>query len=115
MGMFDKFNGGQKWEKNTEGFEYIKLREYLDVNGWDKSIRVYGYYINHLENGDACTIISENCFINLPSHAVAKFNAFGPEENEVVNCGGLYLKDFEEITTKKFKNKTIVFKFADEE
>lgn len=109
---FAKFNKSRKWEMETSGFEYLKLREYLDVNGWNSEIRVYGYYVNHLDNGDAVTIITSTCYINLPSHAVDVFKEMTEEDDDAIRTGGLVLKNFKEIDTK-FKNKTIVFDYAD--
>lgn len=109
---FSRFNNAKKWSKDTTGFDYMKLREYLDVNGWDSEVRVFGYYINHLDNGDAVTIITDSCFINLPSHAVKVFSDMNENDDASIINGGLVLRGFKEIDTK-FKNKTIVFDYAD--
>lgn len=110
--MFEAKNKGKKWNVDTKGFKYLKLREYLDANGWESVITVFGYYINHLKNGDAVTIITDNCFINMPSHAVEVFAGMTKEEDDAIREGLLILKDFKELDTE-YNNKTIVFEYAD--
>lgn len=112
--MFNELNSSKNWKHNTEGFEYLKLREYLDVNGWDSVITVYGYYVNQLKKGKAVTIITDKCYINMPSHAVKVFEGMTKENDLAIAEGKLLLKDFKELDTD-YGNKTIVYNYADAE
>lgn len=115
MGRFSKLNTKHtKWNKTTEGFEYVKLKDYIESHG-DDNIKVYGYYINDTDLGEALTIITEDSFINMPSHAVETFKSFTEEDDEAINSGLLEIGNFREVTIKRFKKKTIYFDFIDVE
>lgn len=111
--MFAEFNKKvTKWNHSTEGFEYMKLRDYLAENG-EEPITVHGYFVNDLQNGKAVTIIAEDCLINMPSHCVEVFEGFGEEQDEAINNGKLAIGNFKEHTVKRFNQKTIYFDYID--
>lgn len=110
--MFNELNVGKKWDEPYEGKEYIKLREYLDTNGFDTEITVYGYFINDLDNGKACTIIAKDYMINMPAHAVKVFEGMTKEQDQAINEGKLVLKNFKVLKTK-YKNETVVYDYCD--
>lgn len=104
-----------KWDINTEGFQYYKLKEYLKEFNIpdDEVITVRGYYINDLQNGRAVTIITDDCMINMPSHALDFFEGLTEEENAAINAGKLGISNFREVVIKRFKQKTIYFDYLD--
>lgn len=112
-GLFAEMNHKKKWDIDTEGFEYIKLKDYIEVNG-NEPIVVNGFYINETELGEALTIIADTCFINMPSHAIENFKKLDNDEMIVhINARRLAIGNFEKKYIKKFKNETIYFDLLD--
>ena len=112
-GLFAGMNHKKKWDIDTEGFEYIKLKDYIEANG-DAPIVVNGFYINETELGEALTIIADTCFINMPSHAIENFKTLDNDEMIAhINARRLAIGNFEKKYIKKFKNETIYFDLVD--
>lgn len=112
-GLFADMNHKKKWDIDTEGFEYIKLKDYIEANG-DAPIVVNGFYISETELGEALTIIADTCFINMPSHAIENFKALDNDKMVAhINARRLAIGNFEKKYIKKFKNETIYFDLLD--
>lgn len=112
-GLFAGLNHESKWQADTTGLDYIKLKDYL-AKTKATIIKVLGFYINETDLGEAVTIIAEDAMINLPSHAVEKFHTLDtPEMVELINAGRLALANFKEKHVKKFNNDTIYFDYID--
>lgn len=65
-----KFNRSNRFEVETEGFEYKSLKDLVTEAGGEVEIHpVNAIYINTKgKYGDAPTIATNDCFVNLPSH-----------------------------------------------
>ncbi len=54
-----------------EDFEYRTLEDLYNENGKNKTYLVKGVFVNTKSRyGDSAVAVSEDCFINLPSHLV---------------------------------------------
>lgn len=110
-----------KWTVEPTTKEYVKLRDYLDnlistgeVDSYENAeIIVYGYFINKTDLGEALTIITKDCYINMPSHAIDWFRECTEQEDESIAEGHLKLYNFKDTVIKRFKQKTIYFDFGD--
>lgn len=115
QGVFADLNHTSKWDYNTDGFEYIKLKDYIKAHK-NKPITVHGFYINDTDLGESVSIIADDAMINLPSHAVEQFKKLDNEKGiELIKAGRLVLGNFTERHVKRFNNDTIYFSYLDAE
>lgn len=66
MGLMSGYNGGRKFDIDTQGFEFYKLKELADEFGIDAEYDVKGLVIFSTKYGDSPTIILGDRFVNLP-------------------------------------------------
>lgn len=111
--MFAELNK-KKWSKDTEGFEFLKLNDYLEriPEGEEKEIVIYGYVISTKgKYGDSIAVIADDCFVNIPSWNIPTFKGMSEEQIEALDQGKCKLINFREVSTNS--GKTIAFDFAD--
>lgn len=114
-GVFADLNHVSTWDYDTEGFEYIKLKDYIKEHN-NAPIVVHGFYINETDLGESVTIIANDAMVNLPSHAVEQFKKLDNEQGrELIKAGRLVLGNFTERHVKRFNNDTIYFAYMDAE
>ena len=115
QGVFAELNHTAKWDYNTDGFDYIKLKDYIKEHK-NAPITVHGFYINDTDLGESVSIIADDAMINLPSHAVEQFKKLDNEKGiELIKAGRLVLGNFTERHVKRFNNDTIYFSYLDAE
>ena len=103
----NKANGVRPEGLDTEGFEYTGLKEYVD-----EVVPVVGFFFTSGEYGKQVVVITDDCFVNMPSRAVEEFEAIAadPEAEQAVLDGELVLTDIEPIKTKK--GNSVAYKFG---
>lgn len=65
----EKYNKGSKFDIDTTGFEYKKLRELYQENGDEKIYGVYAIFINTNDKfGDAPVFATGEEYVNIPRY-----------------------------------------------
>lgn len=112
--MFDEMNyqSTVREDVDTASMEYIKLKDILAKGV--KEILVDGFFFSNGKFGKGLVVVGSGYKINMPSHAVKKFEAIAsdPEKVQAVLDHKLKLTDFEEVSTKN-GNPTIRFTLSD--
>lgn len=108
MSIASKYNKGNLFKVNTEGYEYRSLEWLFNENGADQDYEVRGIYINHKSQfGDAPVAICDGFFANLPSHLLddAKDMLKDQETIDAINAGkfGFKIETYEKEVGKKMK------------
>lgn len=107
--MFESLN--TQFEKtelpfSTENFKFVKLK---DLAG--KSKKIFGFFKTTGKYGEQYSLISDDCFINLPSWFGKKFENFSNNEKSALwNNGEYSITNINELTTDS--GKTFVFDFV---
>lgn len=110
--MFEKFNKkGNKFNYNTEGFEYFNLKQLANDSDWGigEIFTVYGAFIvksTDPQFKDHPVVILQDRFASLPAHLTPDFKEILDDEDMVrmINDGGFGI----EIVPyrKKYKDGT---------
>jgi len=65
----EKYNKGSKFDIDTTGFEYMKLKELYSENGEEKVYGVYAVFINENDKfGKAPVFATGEEYVNIPRH-----------------------------------------------
>lgn len=99
MGFAKSHNHNTIFSIKTEGFEYKKLSEF-ELN---TKYTVRGCFVHSKgKYGDSCSIILDDCFMNLPSHMVedCKDILANKKAIEQIEAGGLFCEVYEYEDTK---------------
>lgn len=103
-----RFNKSSVYFKFKAGddFEYKTLEDLYTRDGLGVQYKVNGLYINKGLYGQEPLIVSNHCFINLPSHLTSEIQEIRADENLVqdINDGKIYIEIYEYYQTK-FKKK----------
>lgn len=83
MSVIDKYNKGKKFDVNTEGFKFYKLREVYESEAVKYYVR--GLIIFNTKYGDTANAILDDKFISLPSHMIEDVKAMIADD-EVVSA-----------------------------
>lgn len=84
MSFASRFNKGNRWDIDTTGFEFFDLEYLIKANGKNYVYMVRGAYINTKGKYDpAPVIISDDKYINAPSHMCAQFNDILADEQAI--------------------------------
>lgn len=108
MSIAAKYNKGNLFKVNTEGYGYKKLEELYNENGADQEYEMRGIYISHKsEFGDAPVAICDGFFVNLPSYLLDDANEMMRDQETIdaINAGtfGFKIEPYEKEIGKKTK------------
>ena len=108
MSFAARHNKGSIFNCNTEGFEYVSLKDLFEKNGPDQEYQIQGLYINKKsEYGDAPVAIGMDFFINLPQHLLGECQDMlkSSEDIEDIKAGkvGFKVEEYEKEIGKKVK------------
>lgn len=71
MSFAARYNKVNRWNVNTDGFEYRKIAEVVAADGEGVVYTVRGVRISRGgKYGDSAVVILDSCFVNLPKHMV---------------------------------------------
>ena len=71
MSFASRHNKVNRWDVNTDGFEYKKIADIVAADGEDVAYTVRGVRISRGgKYGDSAVVILDTCFVNLPKHMV---------------------------------------------
>ena len=83
MGMFSSKNVNRTVNEkiNTEGFEFVKLKDFAQTVNPKDVTQLFGWIIsNKGKYGASVAVVSEDCFISLPKRYVDWFQGLTGEE-----------------------------------
>lgn len=103
----EKYNKGSKFDIDTTGFEYKKLKELYQENGEEKIYGVYAIFINTNDNfGEAPVFATSEEYVNIPRHMLETCREIINDNEAVkaINAGNIGFKVTEYFNDKY--NKT---------
>jgi len=102
MGFASSHVRGNKFDINTEGFEFKKISEFE----LGKQYTVRGALISKGGKfGDSPSLILDDCFMNLPSHALDDVKDLLSSEDAIAQCNaGKLAVEIYEYDDTKFSN-----------
>ena len=90
MSFASKHNKVNRWNIDTKGFEYRKIKELVAEDGENVVYKVHGVMVNRGGRyGDSPCAILENCFVNLPKHMAEEVSNIidSAEDRETIQAG----------------------------
>ena len=66
MSFASKYNRSNRWDVNTDGFEYKKIADIVAADGEDVTYKVRGVRITNGKYGEGAVVILDSCYVNLP-------------------------------------------------
>lgn len=99
MGFAKSHNHSAIFSISTEGFEYKKLTDFE----LGKKYLVRGCFVHEKgKYGESCSLILDDCFMNLPSHMVNDCKDILANKNAIaqIEASGLYAEVYEYEDTK---------------
>ena len=90
MSFASKHNKVNRWNIDTKGFEYRKIKDLVAEDGENVVYAVHGVMVNRGgKYGDSPSVILENCFVNLPKHMAEEVSNIidSAEDREAIQSG----------------------------
>ena len=90
MSFASKHNKVNRWNIDTKGFEYRKIKDIVAEDGENVVYKVHGVMVNRGgKYGDSPSVILENCFVNLPKHMAEEVSNIidSSEDREAIQSG----------------------------
>lgn len=90
MSFASRHNKVNRWNINTKGFEYRKIKDLVAEDGENVVYKVRGVMLNRGgKYGDSPLVILENCFVNLPKHMAEEVSVIidSAEDREAIQSG----------------------------
>lgn len=100
MSVVNKYNKGNLFDVETEGFKFLKLSKIYNKKTPDKVFNVRGLQVFDTRYGESATVILDDCFVNLPSHMLQTIKAMLQDDEliEKINDGkiGFTIREYED-------------------
>ena len=97
---------------NTEGFEFVKLKDYAQTVKPDEVTKLYGWITsNKGKFGTSVAVVAEDMFISLPKRYVDFFQGLTGEERNAFIAGKCGITNIREQQTEN--GTTYVFDWVD--
>ena len=90
MSFASRHNKVNRWNIDTKGFEYRKIKDLVAEDGENVVYAVHGVMVNRGgKYGDSPSVILENCFVNLPKHMAEEVSNIidSAEDREAIQSG----------------------------
>ena len=89
MSFASKHNKVNRWNIDTKGFVYRKIKDIVAEDGENVVHTVHGVMVNLGKYGDSPCVILENCFVNLPKHMAEEVSNIiaSAEDREAIQSG----------------------------
>lgn len=103
----EKYNKGSKFDIDTTGFEYKKLKDLYDENGADAVYGLYAIFINTNDKfGDAPVFATADEYVNIPRYMLETCREIlnDPEAIKNINAGNVGFKVTEYYNEKYNKD-----------
>lgn len=114
MGMFSSKNVNRTVNEkiNTEGFEFVKLKDFAQTVKPKDVTQLFGWIIsNKGKYGASVAVVAEDCFISLPKRYVDWFQGLTGEERVAFIEGKCGITNIREQNTEN--GVTYVFDWVD--
>ncbi len=99
---------------NTEGFEFVKLKDFAQTVKPTEVTRLFGYIIsNKGKYGSSVSVVAEDCYISLPKRYVDWFQGLTGEEREAFIAGKGGITNIHSMDTEN--GETYTFDWVDVE
>lgn len=97
---------------NTDGFEFVKLKDFAQTVKPTEVTQLFGWLINNKgKYGASVAVVTEDCFISLPKRYVDWFQALTGEERAAFIDGKCGITNIREQATEN--GTTYVFDWVD--
>lgn len=116
MGMFSSKNVTRTINEkiNTEGFDFVKLKEFAVTVKPKDVTQLWGWIIsNKGKYGSSVAVVTEDCFISLPKRYVEFFQSLTGDERAAFIDGKCGITNIREQQTEN--GPTYVFEWVDVE
>ena len=91
---------------DTSNMEFKKLKNFIGAY-----VNPVGFFITDGKFGEQAVVVTEECFINMPSYATETFKNLSAEQVEAIKDGKMLITD---IAVKEIHGKECtVFRYAD--
>ena len=114
MGMFSAKNTTRTVNEkiNTEGFEFVKLKDFAVTVKPKDVTQLFGWIIsNKGKYGASVAVVTEDCFISLPKRYVEWFQGLTGDEREAFIAGKCGITNIRETQTEN--GNTYIFDWVD--
>ena len=113
MGMFSSKNVNRTVNDkiDTEGFEFVKLKDFAQTVKPKDVTQLFGWISNKGKYGASVAVVTEDCFISLPKRYVDWFQALTGEERNAFIDGKCGITNIREQNTEN--GTTFVFDWVD--
>lgn len=115
MSFASRYNKEKKFEIDTDGFEYVSLKELYEAYGEEMVYPLRGIYINRKSMyGPAPVFVTNDSFVNIPEHmlGISKEILADDESIEEINDGKVGFEIYP-YTSKTYKCDTFGVRFVD--
>lgn len=89
MSFASRHNKVNRWNINTQGFVFKKIKDVVTAEGEDVTYKVYGVMPTRSKYGESAAVILENCYVSLPSHMLYEVSKIldSIEDCEAIRAG----------------------------
>lgn len=90
MSFASRHNKVNRWNINTQGFEYKKIKDLVTADGEDITYKVFGAMLHKGgKYGDSAAVILESCYVSLPTHMAGEVSEIldSTEDCEAIRAG----------------------------
>lgn len=97
---------------NTEGFEFVKLKDFAQTVKPTEVTQLFGYITsNKGRYGTSVAVVTEDCYISLPKRYVDWFQGLTGEEREAFIAGKCGITNIRSMSTEN--GETYTFDWVD--
>lgn len=97
---------------NTEGFEFVKLKDFAQTVKPTDVTKLFGYITsNKGRYGTSVSVVAEDCYISLPKRYVDWFQGLTGEEREAFIAGKCGITNIRRMDTEN--GETYTFDWVD--